>query len=74
MQPHFPICILASERPRDASVLGVAERLPSCDLGCDRGAILQTPIKTLAIKDTDFNFGHVEPTGVLRGVMEDNTS
>src|SRR5450759_908911 len=74
MQPHFPICVLPSERPLDAPVLGVSARLPSSDLGGDRGAIWQAPIKALPIKDTDFNFGHVEPTGVLRGVMEDNAS
>jgi len=76
MQTHFPICVLPSERPLDASVLGIAARLPSGDLGGERGTILQTPIKTLSqsIKDTDFNFGHVEPTGVLRGVMEDDAS
>src|ERR1019366_8103464 len=70
MQPHFSICILSSERPLDTSVLGVAARLPRSDLGDDRSAIRQTPIKTLAIKDADFNFGHVEPAGMLRGVME----
>src|ERR1019366_795295 len=70
MQPHFSICILSSERPLDAPLLGVAARLPSSDLGDDRSAIRQTPIKTLAIKDADFNFSHVEPAGMLRGVMD----
>lgn len=70
MQTHFSIRILSSERPLDAPVLGVTACLPSRDLGGDCGAIRQAPIETLAVKDADFDFGHVEPTGVLRGVME----
>lgn len=72
METHFSICVLSSERPLDAPVLGVAACLPSGDLGDDRGAIRQAPIQALAIKDADFDFGHIEPTGVLRGVMEDD--
>lgn len=70
MQAYFSIRVLSRERPLDAPMLGVTARLPSSDLGGDCGAIRQTPIKTLAIEDADFDFGHIEPAGMLRGVME----
>src|SRR3972149_6469471 len=70
MSSQFLICILPSERPFDASLLRIAALLPGVDLGIERGTIRQAPVKALTIKDADFDFGHVEPTGMLRGVVE----
>src|SRR3989338_1463437 len=72
MPRHFLIRILPSERPRDAALFGIAALLPSVDLGDQRSAVWQTPVKTLAIKDTDFDFSHVEPAGVFWGVVKGN--
>src|SRR3990172_7105408 len=70
MSSQFLICILPSERPFDAPLLRIAALLPGVDLGIERGTIRQAPVKALTIKDADFDFGHVEPTGMLRGVVE----
>ena len=74
MTRHLCIRILPSEAPLDASLLRVAAQLPGIHFGDERGLVRQTPIKTLAVKNADFNFSHVEPTGMLRRVVKDNTS
>ena len=74
MLRHFSIRVLPSERPRDPSLLCIAAQLPSVDLGNERGSIRKTSIQTLAIQDADFDFSHVEPTGVFRGVVKDNAA
>jgi hypothetical protein len=48
--------------------------LPSIDFTDERVAIGQAPIHALAIKNANFDFRHVQPTGVLRGVVEYHTS
>ena len=45
MQRHFLICILPSERPRDASLVVISALLPSIDFGDDSVAIWQSPVK-----------------------------
>jgi len=74
MPSHFCICILPSERPLDATLLRVPAQLPGIHFCDDRGLIRQTPIKALAIKNADFDFSHVEPTGMFWSVVKDNTS
>src|SRR3989338_6246985 len=74
MPSHFCICILPSERPLDATLLRVTAQLPSIHLGDNRSLIRQTPIKALAIKNADFDFSHIEPTGMLRRVVKNDTS
>jgi len=64
------ICILSSKGPSNAPVLGIAACLPGGDLGGERGLIRETPIQALAIENADFDLGHVEPTGMLRRVVE----
>jgi len=70
MARHLLVRILSSECPLDASVLPIAAPLPSIDFCGECGAVRQTPIKALAIKDADFDFSHVEPTGVPGRVVE----
>ena len=72
MSSHFLIRVLSGERPRDASLVGISALLPGIDLGNECGAVGQAPIQALAIQNADFDFRHVEPTGVFRGVVKDN--
>ncbi len=51
-------------------MVSIAAQLPGVDLGDEYGAVWQAPIKTLAIQDADFDFSHVEPAGVFRGVVK----
>src|SRR5436309_6718791 len=74
MSAHLPIRVLPCEAPFDATVCGIAALLPSHDLGSKQSAIGQTSIKALAIEDTDLDFGHVEPTAVLRRVVKYDTT
>jgi hypothetical protein len=39
-------------------------------MGCECCLVLDAPIQTLAAEDTQFNFGHVEPTAMLGRVMK----
>ena len=71
MSSHFCICILPGERPLDATLLCVPAQLPGVHFGDERGLIRQTPIKALAFKNADFDFSHVEPTGMFRRVVID---
>src|SRR3989338_9049708 len=74
MPSHFYICILPRERPLDATLLRVPAQLPCIHFCDNRGLIRQAPIKALAVKNADFDFSHVEPTGMFRRVVKDNTS
>ena len=74
MLAHLSIRVLPREGPRDAATFGVATLLPRGDLGSEERASWEAPVKTLAVKDADFYFRHVEPTGVQRGVVEDNAA
>lgn len=55
-------------------LLHVAAQLPSIDFSNERGLIRQATIKALAVKNADFDFSHIEPTGMFRCVVEDNPS
>ena len=72
MSSHFLIRVLPSERPRDASLVGISALLPGIDLGNECGAVGQAPTLTLAIQNADFDFRPIEPTGVFRGVVKDD--
>ena len=70
MSSHFQICVLPRERPLDTSPLVVSASLPGIDLAGEGVTVGQAPIQALAVEDADFNFRHVQPTGMLRGVMK----
>ncbi len=70
MSMQLSIRILASKCPLDGSTLGVSAPLPSCYFGAEGGAIWQSPTKALTVQDADFDLGHIEPTGVLGGMVE----
>ncbi len=73
MSSHFCICILPSERPLNATLLHVTAQLPSVHFGGERGTVWQASIKALAVKNSDFDFSHIEPTGMFRRVVKDDT-
>ena len=73
MPSQFCICIL-SEGPLDAALLSVTAQLPSIHFGGKRRTIRQASIKALAVKNTDFDFSHVEPAGMFRRVVKDDAS
>jgi hypothetical protein len=62
MTTQFPISILASEAPHDATMVGIASLLPSSNFERDRWLVLEPPPQTLALQYADLDFGHVEPT------------
>src|SRR3972149_8333753 len=74
MPSQFLVRALPSERPRDATLVGIAAQLPGVDFGNERGAVRQTPVQTLAIEDADLDFSHIEPTGVFRSVVKDDAA
>ena len=74
MPSHFCIRILPSKRPLDVTLLHVTTRLPSIHFGDESGLIRQASVEALTVKNADFNFGHVEPAGMFRRVVKDNTS
>src|SRR5208282_2176412 len=74
MLTQLAICVLPREGPREAAAFGVTALLPSGHFNSEQRAVWQASVKALAIKDPDFDFRHVEPAGVLRGVVEDDTA
>ena len=44
--------------------------LPGGDLGDELVALFDAAVETLAAEHADFDLNHVEPAGVLWGVME----
>jgi hypothetical protein len=72
MSSELAISILSSEGPLDGSALVVSVTLPSGHFAAQSGAVRQPSIQALASEDTDLDLGHVQPTGVLRGVVEMN--
>ena len=68
------IRILPSERPLDASPLVVSTSLPCLDFTGERFSVGQAPIQALAVKNANFDFRHVQPTGMLWRVVKDQSS
>src|SRR5437867_5020360 len=63
-------CNLVGEPPVNGRSLGIAAFFISRDLLFERFQIRQAASQTLTLKDAQFDFGHIEPTAMLRGVME----
>src|SRR5690606_5886943 len=60
--------------PLDTSLLVVSALLPGVDFSDKPLTVREAPIKTLAIKNTNFDFRHIQPTGVLWRVVKDHAS
>src|SRR6266545_1623739 len=70
MSAELLIRDLPGERPLDGPMLGVAALLPRAYFALDGRSIAETTIQALAPECSDLDFGHVQPTGVLRGVVK----
>ena len=69
---HLSIRILSREGPRDAAARGIATLLPSRNFSGEQRLGRQTPIEALAVEDANFDLRHIEPAGVVRGVVKDH--
>ena len=58
------------ELPIDAGVLVVSGCLPCLDLATDQVDVVDSSVQTLLSEHVQLDFGHVQPTPVLRGVHE----
>jgi hypothetical protein len=71
---EFFIGFLSGELPVQWSALPVATLLPHADVAAQLLASVvasaESPIQALAGKNTNFNFRHIQPTGVLGRVVE----
>ena len=70
MFAKLTICVLTRERPVNGSVQGIAVLFPSGNLMRQSGLIEQSQIQPLATQCGDFDFCHVEPTGMLWRVVK----
>src|SRR5882672_11856749 len=61
---------LSGEHPFDASLIAVALNLPGLDLGFECLAVGDAAVEALAAQDADLDLDHVEPGGMLWGVVE----
>ena len=72
MSSHFQICVLSRERPLDTSLLVVSALLPCIDFTGECVTVGQAPIQALTVKNANFDFRHIQPTGVHRRVVKDD--
>src|SRR6266568_8270534 len=70
MTTQLPICVSTGKGPLDATLSRVAPSLPSRHLGGEGGLLGITACQALALQDTDLDLGHVQPTGMVRRVVE----
>ena len=74
MSSHFQIRILSRECPLDTSLRVVSASLPCIDFTGERVTVGQATFETLAVKNANFDFRHIQPTGMLRGVVKNNAA
>lgn len=65
MATKFSVGNFAGERPVDPPLVHVASILPGCDFLCQDGLSSQTPPRALFVHISNFQFRHVQPTGVF---------
>jgi hypothetical protein len=67
---EFDPGVVGGELPVDGGLAIIAGGFPAVNL-CAHGFEARNPVvETLALERAEFDFGHVEPTAVLRGVMK----
>src|SRR5512134_3621944 len=67
---QFGSGMVKGEAPLRRGVLGIALRLPSCDLAGERLLVGDAPVQALAVEHRELQFGHIEPTAVLGRVLK----
>ena len=61
-------CLFGGEHSLYARAGSVALPSPGSNLADERLAVTDAAVKTLSPQNADFDFDHVQPTGMLRGV------
>src|SRR5580704_10364245 len=67
---HFGAGFFGCEHPFDACAGGVPLFLPCGDFADEAVGVVDSAIQALATEHTDLNLNHVEPAGMLGGVVE----
>ena len=67
---HFGSGFLACEHPIDFGAALVSLLLPGGDLAFELFPAFDPPVQTLAAEHADLDLHHVQPAGVLGGVVE----
>ena len=62
--------ILSRKAPVDCCSLLVAALLLGSSLIAEGRSVRNAPVQALFCQDTEFDFGHIEPGTVLRGIDE----
>ena len=65
-----PSGFIGCEHPFDASGGGIALSFPGSNFGFDLCLRGDPPLQALAAQDSDLDFNHVEPAGVLGDIVE----
>ena len=68
--PEFRACIVGGESPIHFAFGDVATDFPCVNLAGQVFAILHPPVEALAAENSQFCFGHVEPTAMLGRVVD----
>ena len=67
---YFGAGLIGCEHPFDASGGGIALSFPGSNFGFDLCLCGDPPVQALAAQDSDLDFNHVEPAGVLGDIVE----
>src|SRR3954447_10006923 len=67
---HFGASALGCEHPGDAGAGGVALLFPGGNFGDEAVARADAAVEALAAQHADLDLNHVEPAGMLWGVVE----
>ena len=67
---QFCPCFLGSELPIDRGPLGIPAEFIGMQFLGKRGHIREAASQTLALQNTEFDFGHVQPTAMFGRVVE----
>src|SRR5258707_3953792 len=67
---HFGAGFVGCEHPIDAGAGGVSLSFPGVDFAAEPVWVVDSAVQALAAEYADLDLDHVEPTGVLGGVVE----
>src|SRR5450759_983621 len=70
MPAQLPICVPTRKAPLDAASSGVAPPLPRCHRGGEDSLLGGAARQALALQNTDFDLGHIQPARMLGRVVE----
>lgn len=73
MACHFQVSFFTSEGPLHAALLCVTPLLPCVDLPHQGVMLPDAAIQALTMQGADFDLCHIQPTGMLGGIVEHHT-